>query len=437
MLVAAILIPVLALALYGLVNAMVPKAERARMLGMLLAGYFLRLILFLFVMRSVAFFSHGQVGGDSIIYQTLGSMICDIWRSTGVHFVTSDEFYELSSVALPCNVLALLEWIGGEPAPLAGTALIAFFASWTVLLFYRFVLDEGTAPRSAALASALLLFGPSFLFHTSDIYKDGINAFLVLASILGSIRLARRFEWTRVASLGVSLLALWFVRSYMVFMCLAPLVVGILGSKNATAFRRVSAFFLMIVLGLGAAYTGALGSVFGAAQHTFEHATSAHIMRYNAEVSGTGSGVLTDSFVVRLLYTLFAPFPWQTGSVGLQLGKLEALLFYFFMWRTFRYRAELMKDHRVTTIMLLTFILPATLAYAATMSNIGLIVRQRMPIVFGFAILSTLTMTEERARVVAALRSVPRALAPARRPPRARPVVTGAVVQGGERTMPQ
>jgi hypothetical protein len=398
MLVAAILIPLLGLALLGLVNLMVPKAERGRMLGVLLAGYFLRLVLFLFVMRSVAFFSHGVAGGDSIVYQTLGSMICQIWRSTGVHFVTAAEFNPVGSVPLLVNALALMEYVGGEPSPLGGTALTAFIACWTVLLFYRFVLDEGTDVRSASLASTLLLFGPSFLYHTSDIYKDGLNAFLVLASILGSIRLAKRFEWTRLGYLGLSLVALWYVRSYMVFMCLTPLVVGVLGSKDATAFRRVAAFFLVIGLAAGAAYTGALGSVFGAAERTFEHATSEHVMRYNAELRGTGSGVMTDSFVVRLLYTLFAPFPWQSGSFGLQLGKIEALLLYYFMWRAFRGRRELFDKHRMTTVMLLTFIIPGTLAYAATMSNIGLIVRQRMPIVIGIAILAALTMSEARAR---------------------------------------
>lgn len=391
--VAALLIPLLALAIVGLVNWMVPYEERARMLGMLLFGYFLRLVLFLFVMREVAFFSHGQAGGDSIIYQQLGHMIVQIWQVTGIHFVTSSELWELSSVALPCNVLALLEYVGGEPSPLGGTAIIAFLASCTVLVVYRFVLDEGMPSRAARNAALLTLFGPSFLFHTSDIYKDGVNAFLVIASILGAIRLSRRFDWSRVASLGLTLWCLWYVRSYMVFMCLLPLVVGIIGSKDATATRRVMAFFLVIALGVGAAYSGALGTVFGAARDTFDHATSSRIMRYNAEVNPAGSGVLTNNYVVRLLYTVFAPFPWQGGSFGLQVGKLEALVFYYFMWRIWRGRRELWSQHRSTVLMLLTFLVPATLAYAASMSNIGLIVRQRMPIVITSAILAALTMT--------------------------------------------
>ncbi len=397
--VAAILISVLALAIFGLVNFIVPYAERAKMLGMLLFGYFLRLFLFLFVMRSVAFFSHGVAGGDSQIYEHLGSMVAMIWRANGVHFVTAAELPEVGGVALLINMLGLIEYVGGEASPLAGTAINAFVAAWAVLIFYRFVLDMGTERRAAAWASALLLFGPSFLYHTSDTYKDGLNAFLVLASLLGSIRLSQRFEWWRVGALALSLLALWYIRHYMVFMCLLPLVVGVLGTGKASAFRRVAAFFLVVALGLAAGYSGALSTAFGSAGDTFTLATSETVLNYNATITVGGSGVITDSYFVRLVYTLLAPFPWQLGSLGMQLGKLESFLCYFFIYRAIRGRRLLWDKHQATTLMLLIFIIPATLAYAATMSNVGLIVRQRMPIVICLAILAALTMNEVRSQV--------------------------------------
>lgn len=399
MIVAAVVIPILAWATIVLVGGSVPDLrERNRLTVFLIAGYALRLVLFEAVMRRVAFFSHGVAGGDCLAYQDNGSIIAQLWRFGHVHFVTEHEMPQLGQASLPCNVLALFEYLGGEPAPLAGTAVNAFLAGWTVLLMYRFMRDAGADHRSAERILLLILFGPSFLYHTSDTYKDGVNAFLVIASLLNSVRIAQQFSVQRLVYLVLSLSLLWTVRHYMVFMCMTPIAVGFVGVGKATLPRRLAAVAFLSVIGAALFYTGSGARAVDAAAETYVHATSANVLNANAGLRGqhheaVGSGVLTDSYLVRLAYTMFAPFPWQLGSFGLQLGKAESFVTYWFLYQVWRNRSVLWARHRATCLMMATFIVPGTLAYATTMSNVGLIVRQRMPLVLALALLAGIALS--------------------------------------------
>jgi hypothetical protein len=399
-----IVIALLGVAVVGLVLGTVTEREyRVHLLQIHLGAYGLRLFLFETVMRRVAFFSHGVAGGDCEAYQEFGSLIARYWRVTHVHFVTHTEMPVLGQASLPCNILAVFEYLGGEPSPLGGTACNAFLASWTTLMVYRFVRDAGADAAAAERVMLLVLFGPSFLYHTSDCYKDGLNAFLVVASLINAARIAQRFSGVRLAYLATSLFFLWFVRHYMVFMCLAPLTLGFLGTGRASIPRRLAAGVMLIVVVAGLYYSGSGDRAIDTAAETYELATNANTMGYNIGQQGgaahaSGSGVVTSSYFEAVLYVVAAPFPWQFGSIGFQLGKLEALILYWFFYVIYRERRRLWKEHRPTLLMMAAFIIPATLAYAATVANVGLIVRQRMPIVIAVAILAGLAYRTRTAR---------------------------------------
>jgi hypothetical protein len=91
----------------------------------------------------------------------------------------------------------------------------------------------------------------------------------------------------------------------------------------------------------------------------------------------------------KIAYTLFAPFPWSAGSIGFQLGKLDSVIWYFFIYRAIRAMRQI---NLQLVLMLLTFLIPSTLSYAMSMSNVGLIVRQRLVIVVATAFLAMLWM---------------------------------------------
>jgi hypothetical protein len=187
----------------------------------------------------------------------------------------------------------------------------------------------------------------------------------------------------------------------MVFMCMTPLSLGFLGVGKASIPRRLAAALFLVIVLAALVYSGTGGRVVDSAADTYGRATSSNVLTYNATAGArrhgdlSGSGVVTSNYFEALLYTVFAPFPWQLGSIGLQLGKIEAFIFYWFMYVVYKNRRRLWSEHRATVIMMATFIVPATLAYASTMANVGLIVRQRMPIVIAIAILAGIVYRRE------------------------------------------
>lgn len=134
---------------------------------------------------------------------------------------------------------------------------------------------------------------------------------------------------------------------------------------------------------------------------TYEISHDSNVVAYNAM---GGSGVTFDdggnpfgAIGPKLAYTIASPFPWQSGSLGLHIGKIDVFIFYYLIYRAYLAGKRMALTEREALIQFIAFLVPATVAYATTMANIGLILRQRMPIVFVTAILAALSWPERRA----------------------------------------
>jgi hypothetical protein len=401
--------------LYLATNRWIEKPQRQTMLLLMLASFFGRLGFFLLVSRSVSFFSHGVAGGDSLAYEYYAHLINELWRFQGVQYIGPDLFPQLGQVALICNVFAAIELFNGAPAPLAYTSLAALAGCITSLEIFRASREYGATTRGAYIAMILVLFGPAFIFHTSDCYKDGFVAMFTVMSFTSALRIARKFEASELVALSLWLTGLWFVRYYMVFMCSLPIAVGVLGVKSQSITRRVLTIFAVVAF-VAASLIGGLAKSTAVSQavQTFQNGSSQNSREWNAQ---GGSGVSFDdggnpfgALGPKVLYTVASPFPWQGGSMGLQLGKLDVLLFYYLIYRAYLASRRLWKEDRMLLALFAVFVIPATIAYATTMSNIGLILRQRMPIVFVTAILASLSWSQKKATLLSALDARARAL---------------------------
>ena len=207
-----------------------------------------------------------------------------------------------------------------------------------------------------------------------------------------------RSRWSLLhALIGVICLwALWYVRFYLVFATVAPLVVGLVGLGTKSTMRTVlTAIVLGFVAVALASFTDILQTASERANETFEIATSVNQTAANRQ-GGSGvefddGGSATGALPMKLAYTLFAPFPWQGGSLGFQLGKVDAVLWYFIFYRAVAgaWQAVKQAESRLV-VMLLSFIVPCTVMYAMTMANVGLIMRQRLVIVAATAIFAAI-----------------------------------------------
>ena len=164
-----------------------------------------------------------------------------------MHYVTSDELGSVYGVAVPCHVFALVMYLCGGKAPLACTAVVALLGCGLCVVLYRFARLLGADERAAFRLLVLTAFLPGFLLHTSDMFKDGFNAFLVVACLGLAVSNLRRFDLLKVVALGPLLWALWNVRPYMVFMCSLPLLAGVTRVKRALSGRSLVVFAVVLI----------------------------------------------------------------------------------------------------------------------------------------------------------------------------------------------
>jgi hypothetical protein len=380
-----------------LVMAMVVRRfpDPPRVLQLMLAGYAVRMFLQLFL-RDLPLFSYGA-GGDCIFYEEMARYISRGWLYNGIEYMTNKEIVALGSTSLPPNLFALILYINGGELTRAGcTAVVAVAACLSCHGLYRLAVECGGDELKAFKVSAFLLFSPGFLFYTADMYKDGLVSFLVVTSLLSSFRLAKRFSPVQLLVTTLSLCALWYVRQYLIFLALAPLAIGLLGTGKGAWIRQ---FLVAGVLAAGfvvlISSSSVVQDISTRANATFSQATSSESTQWN---SMSGSGVTFDdggnplgALWLKVLYTLFSPFPWAGGSLALQIGKIDALAWYYLFYRALIAGLRLWKEERARLLMFLTFLAPSTIAYAMTMANIGLVLRQRIPIVMIGSVMACLS----------------------------------------------
>jgi hypothetical protein len=340
-----------------------------------------------------------SAGSDSSAWETCGQLIAHLWQYTGVHYVGGDELPVLSETSLPANIFAVITYVNGGPTHLGCTAIVAAAASIVCLDVFLLARLLGARANVALTTATLVGVLPSFLFYTSSTYKDGLVTLFVVGIFGCAVRLSRQFS---IAAAGLALvyaMGLWLTRFYLLFIVPAPLLLGFLGLRSRSILRVIVAGLVVLASATALyAYSNAPEVATSRAAQTLTTATSRNVLDANAE---GGSGVTFDSssptrsFVPKLLYTLFSPFPWQPGSLGLQIGKLEVFVWFYFFYRALRSAKAMWRTRRSDLFMFFSLVGPLTVAYALSFSNIGLIVRQRMGIVIIIMLLASLSWGEQ------------------------------------------
>ncbi|MER5646568.1 hypothetical protein [Streptosporangium sp. NPDC002524] len=383
-----LIVVAIALVLFLVVHASFDGHLLGKALWILGLAFAARLAVHAVVMRSGVL----AYGGDNYVYETKALQIVEYWDRYGFQFVTSEQIPDLYSAALPCNLFALIVYLCGGPASLACTALVAFVACGLVIVMYRFALLLGAGERSAFRLLAVMAFFPALLLHTSDMFKDGFSAFLAVTCLFLAVSNARSISVPKLLLLGPLLWTLWNVRPYMVFMCGLPILFAFTRLQRAQLLCFLAFLIAMLVPVMLSSEVMFEDTPIAEVQEQLERGQSETFRQANAE---GGSGVVFQdegnawsALPSKLFYTLFSPFPWTEGSTVLQLAKVETLFWYYFLYLAVRGAGLLWRRNPRALLILLLFVVPGTIAYATTMSNIGLIFRQRIPIVMVVSLLS-------------------------------------------------
>jgi hypothetical protein len=360
-------------------------------------SYLLKLFLFALLARVVLaiaiFVFNGQdfFGGDAWTYDHFGYLQMEAWNGDRSAQSSVDLFIGTgiaSSWGMLYIVGAIYSIIGRNMLAIqlinavlgAGTAPIIFMCA-------EHVFKNRTVAKVAALAVA---FYPSLVLWSSQGLKDGPTVFFLALSILATLRLAQKLSLRYLAVLLVSLVGVLAFRFYVFYMLVAAIAGSyIIGMKAFTAQSMARQFVVVLVMGLSLTYFGVMRyasaqfEVYGnleQLQRSRQNSATAAESGFGRDVDvSTTSGALS-TIPTGVVYLLFAPFPWQLGSLRQSLTLPEMVVWWTAFpllilgaWFSLRYRLQQMAPILIFTSML-------TLAYSVFQGNVGTAYRQRAQI---------------------------------------------------------
>lgn len=379
-------------------------------------NYLLKLFLFALLIRifigTAIFVFNGQdfFGGDAWTYDYYGLRQMLAWggdrsAQTSVDWFTGTGF--ASAWGMLYIVAGIYSVIGRNMLAIQlFNAVLGAATAPIIFLCAEHVFNNRRVGRVAGFAVA---FYPSLVLWSSQGLKDGPTVFFLALSILATLKLGQKLSVRYLAVLVVALLGVLAFRFYVFYMMLAAIVgTFVIGMRAFTVQSMARQFVVVMVVGLSFTYFGV--TRYATAQfETYGNLEQLNRSRQNLATSAksgfgedvdvsTTSGALS-TIPSGLVYLLFAPFPWQLGSLRQSLALPEMVIWWTAFpllilgaWFSLKYRLRQMAPILIFTSML-------TLAYSVFQGNVGTAYRQRAQILvfyFIFVAVGSVLVKEKR-----------------------------------------
>jgi len=377
----------LTLPLVALVGLMIfrIKDDRKFLLRLFVAALLLRVLLgtLIYVFHLQEFF-----GGDAFTYDFFGDALVRTWAGEKYYQTMVDMFTgggRSSGWGMIYMVAAIYKVIGRNM--LAIQYVNSVLGAATAPIAYLIAMEIFPNKRMARTCALLSAFFPSMVLWSAQGLKDGPIVFLLAVCMLATLKLGERFSVKYMVALALALCALITLRFYIFYIVIIAVTAAfVLGRRPLSAKSFARQFIIMITIGLVLAYFGV--SRYASVQfETFGSLRQLQVMRLDAAQSAqsgfgqdvdvsTPSGVLS-AIPLGFSYLIFAPFPWQFGSLR-QLITLPEMIVWWCcipllvlgLWFTIKHRVR-----QVAPILIFTVLL--TLTYSVLQGNVGTAYRQR------------------------------------------------------------
>jgi Dolichyl-phosphate-mannose-protein mannosyltransferase len=358
--------------------------------GLYLFRLFLVAVLLRVAVGTAIFVFNGQdfFGGDAWTYDFYGLQQTAAWSgdrmaAREVNLFVGSGFG--SGWGMVYLVGAIYEIIGRNM--LAIQFLNAVLGAATAPIIFLCAKEVFNNSRVARIAGLAVAFYPSLVLWSSQGLKDAAIVFSLALSILAALKLGKKFSVTYLVTLALALFCVLAFRFYVFYMIMVAIVGALaigMRSINAQSFARQ--FVVVIMLGLAFTYLGItryanvqfeqFGNLQRVQRSRLDAASSAESgFGRDVDVSTTSGALM--SIPVGVLYLLFAPFPWQLGSLRQMLTLPEMIVWWasfpllvLGIWFSIKYRLRQMSPILIFTSML-------TLAYSVFQGNVGTAYRQR------------------------------------------------------------
>lgn len=371
-----------------------PSAQR-RLLTWTMLSFALH-ILFALALNDVSATLAQAFAGDSVGYHNTALAIYRHWtEALPIPFVPSGKegFYYL---------LAGVYWLLG-PHRSAGLVVNAALAAALVPV----VSDTARRLYGAAAAryvAPLVVLLPGIFFFTSQLLKEASVLMCVAAAANFATRLVKRTGPPALVGLATAMILLFTFRSYVALVMTVGFVAAIFIGKGVisgvgTAVAAAGLVAVLLSVGIGSSgYDTAVGA-------DLEQASVVHkgLQQGANSKFGAGADIATAGGALSYLPSGLAnfalgPFPWQIRGVR-QLPAVPDVLAWWLLlpalWQGLR--KSLRRIGRRTLVLLLPALM-STIVLTLSLSNFGIVVRERMQVVILLVPLISLGLAERAAR---------------------------------------
>jgi hypothetical protein len=341
------------------------------------------------------FLPHGTFALDDGRYNQVGLQLAAHWRNEG----SFPSYIEHTSQVGWYYVNGAIYWLFGF-VPLVPAFLNCLIGPLSALfIFYlcRAIFDR----KSAVAASLLAMFFPSIMLWASINLKDALTAFCIIMVLWKTLQLQRQFTVSNFLFLVFFITLLGTLRSYL-FVLTGASVVGSLMIGRLQVSPRGLLLGLLLML----AFVGVYNRYgFGSEMMEAEGLKTVSYLRSSMAEGGSAYAVDAEietpmqalSYLPKgLAYFLLAPAPWQIFNLRQALTFPEMLLWYALLpmvWRGIRYS---LRFHFRESVILLSFAVMITLAYALVESNLGTAYRHRAQVLMVYLIFAGLGIVHRK-----------------------------------------
>jgi hypothetical protein len=358
--------------------------------GSFLLKIFISALLLRMLLGTLIFVFNGQnfFGGDALTYDYYGFVLLRGWLGDR-YYRSVANLYVAQGSAPGWGMVYLVAAVYG----LIGRNLLAIqlinsvIGAATAVIIFLGAHHVFSNLRVARLAAVAVAFYPSVVLWSSQGLKDGPIVFFLALSILATLKLGEKLSFKYLAILACSLFSLLSLRFYIFYMI--SVAIGgafIIGMQTVSVKSFVRQFIVIIVIGLALTYLGVsryanlqferFGSLQAVQRSRLDASTSAQSgFARDVDVSTTAGALST--IPIGLLYLLFAPFPWQLGSLRQSITLPEMIVWWtsfplliLGLWFSIRYRLR-----QISPILI--FVVMLSLAYSIFQGNVGTAYRQR------------------------------------------------------------
>ncbi len=349
----------------------------------LLARIGLGLFIHIFDLRSV-------IGPDAVLFDIWGQRLAEIWQ--GLPVPDDESTRRAISTTTPgwgINYLVGAIYFTFGQSTLIAQSFCGFVGALTAPMIYFCTEKIFNNQRVAKNAALFIAVFPSCVIWSSQILKDGLIIFLLVFTMTLVLQLQKKFSYTAVVFLILSLFGIMSLRFYIFYMVAAAVAGSFIIGLSTSIQSIVRNTIVVVLIGLALTYLGVIRN----ASSDFENYASLEQVQRNRDYlsttaeSGFGQDVDVSTSAgaigavpIGFTYLMLAPFPWQVTKLNQTIILPEVLVWWTLMpimiiglWYALKNRLR-----SALPILLFTFML--TISYSIFQGNVGMAYRQRTQI---------------------------------------------------------